>query len=161
MNAALYASVSTLDKGQSPEMQLSEWARFYLFGKVQDFSYALPDPDAAMSRRHHLRIWKTDYTIDGTPIWAASATHDVAIEIAKRGRLINHRIDPAIDVERDFVGTSLTDALSVSWQEYLHCVDPVFQLWGYRLAGPTGSRCPGSREESRNRRAGPKLYCLW
>ncbi len=32
-----------------------------------------------------------------------SATHDVAIEIAKRGRFINHRIDPAVDVERDFV----------------------------------------------------------
>jgi len=61
------------------------------------------------------------------PIWAAAATHDVAIEIAKRGRLINHRIDPAVDAERDFVGTDLTNALSVSRQEYLHSADPVFQ----------------------------------
>ena len=52
--------------------------------------------------------------MDGTPIWAAAATHDVAIEIAKRGRLINHRIDPAVDAERDFVGTNLTDTLAVS-----------------------------------------------
>jgi hypothetical protein len=102
-------------------------ARFYLFGRVQDYSYALPDPQAIMSRRHHLRIWKTDYTMDGMPIWAAAATHDVAIEIAKRGRLINHRIDPAVDTERDFVGTDLTDTLSVSRQEYLHSSDPVFQ----------------------------------
>ena len=83
-------------------------ARFYLFGRVQDYSYALPDPGAIVSRRHHLRIWKTVYTIAGTPIWAAAATHDIAIEIAKRGRLINHRIDPAVDDERDFVGTDLT-----------------------------------------------------
>ena len=69
-------------------------ARFYLFGRVQDYSYALPDPDAIVSRRHHLRIWKTDYTIDGTPIWAGAATHDVAIEIAKRGRLIDHSDRP-------------------------------------------------------------------
>ncbi len=102
-------------------------ARFYLFGRVQDYSYALPDPDAVVSRRHHLRIWKTDYTMDGTPIWAAAATHDVAIEIAKRGRLINHRIDPAVDAERDFVGTNLTDTSSVRGQEYLHSADPVFQ----------------------------------
>ena len=102
-------------------------ARFYLFGRVQDYSYALPDPQAIMSRRHHLRIWKTDYTMDGMPIWAAAATHDVAIEIAKRGRLINHRIDPAVDAERDFVGTDLTSTLSVSRQEYLHSSDPVFQ----------------------------------
>ena len=101
-------------------------ARFYLFGRVQDYSYALPDPEAMVSRRHHLRIWKTDCTIDGRPIWAAAATHDVAIEIAKRGRLINHRIDPAVDTERDFVGTDLASALSVSGREYLHPVDPVF-----------------------------------
>jgi LssY C-terminus len=101
-------------------------ARFYLFGRVQDYSYALPDPDAIVSRRHHLRIWNTGYTMDGTPIWAGAATHDVAIEIAKRGHLINHRIDPAVDAERDFVGANLTDASSVSAEEYVHGVDPVF-----------------------------------
>ncbi len=102
-------------------------ARFYLFGRVQDYSYALPDPDAIVSRRHHLRIWKTDYKINELPIWLAAATHDIAIEIAKRGRLINHRIDPAVDVERDFVGTDLASALSVSRREYLRPAEPVFQ----------------------------------
>ncbi len=102
-------------------------ARFYLFGRVQDYSFALPDPGAIVSRRHHLRIWKTDYTIDGNPVWVGSATHDVAIEIAKRGHLIDHRIDPAVDAERDFIGIDLTNTLSVSRQEYLHSVDPVFQ----------------------------------
>jgi LssY C-terminus len=102
-------------------------ARFYLFGRVQDYSYALPDPDAIVSRRHHLRIWKTDYKVDGMPIWAGAATHDVAIVIAKRGHLINHRIDPAVDAERDFVGTDLTNTSSVSGQQYLHSADPVFQ----------------------------------
>jgi len=102
-------------------------ARFYLFGRVQDYSYALPDPNATMSRRHHLRIWKTAYTIGGKAIWAAAATHDIAIEIAKRGRLINHRIDPAVDTERDFVGTNLAETSSVSGREYLHSPGPVFQ----------------------------------
>ena len=102
-------------------------SRLYLFGRMQDYSYALPDPAAAVSRRHHLRIWKTDYTIDGTPVWAGSATHDIALEIAKRGHLIGHRIDPAVDAERDFVGVDLTNTSSVSRQEYLHPPDPVFQ----------------------------------
>jgi hypothetical protein len=102
-------------------------ARFYLFGRVQDFSYALPDPQAVVSRRHHLRIWKTNYTQDGTPIWVGSATHDVAIEIAKNGRLINHRIDPKVDEERDFIGGDLTETAMVSSQEYLHGVSPVFE----------------------------------
>ena len=40
---------------------------------------------------------------------------------------MNHRIDPAVDTERDFVGTGLKNTLLVSRQEYLHSVDPVFQ----------------------------------
>jgi hypothetical protein len=95
-------------------------ARFYMYGRVQDYSYALPEPGAIVSRRHHLRIWKTDDTVDGTPIWAGAATHDVAIEYGKRGRLINHTIDPNVDVERDFIGTNLTDATLVHHEEYLH-----------------------------------------
>jgi hypothetical protein len=31
------------------------------------------------------------------------------------------------DVERDFIGASLTKTLAVSRQEYLHCVTPVFR----------------------------------
>jgi LssY C-terminus len=102
-------------------------AKFYLFGRVQDYSYALPDPNAIVTRRHHLRIWKTDYTMDGTPIWAGAASHDVAIVIGKRGHLINHRIDPNVDAERDFVGSNLTESSSVSQQEYLRSNNPIFQ----------------------------------
>ncbi len=102
-------------------------ARFNVFGRVQDYSYALPDPEAVVSRRHHLRIWKTDYTVDGTPIWVGAATHDLAIEIAKRGHLINHRIDPDVDAERNFVGAELTGVSSGSRQEYLLHADPVFR----------------------------------
>ncbi len=102
-------------------------ARFYLYGRVQDYSYALPDPGAVVSRRHHLRIWKTAYAMHGMSIWAAAATHDVALEIAKRGRLINHRIHPAVDTERDFIGANLADTSSVIRQGYLHSPEPVFQ----------------------------------
>ena len=101
-------------------------ARFYLFGRTQDYSYALPDPKGVVSRRHHLRIWRTDFTIDGAPIWAGAATHDIAIEIAKRGRLINHRIDPEVDAERDFIGANLAQTSSINGTEYLQSSDPVF-----------------------------------
>ncbi len=102
-------------------------ARFYMFGRVQDYAYALPDPNAVMSRRHHLRIWKTDYQVNGTPVWAAAATHDIAIELGKHGRLINHRIDPDVDAERDFVGESLNTTQSVGHQQYLHGERPVYE----------------------------------
>ena len=102
-------------------------ARFYMFGRTQDYSYALPDPTAVVSRRHHLRIWKTESEVNGYPIWAGAATHDVAIIIAKQGRLINHSIDPQVDTERDFIGTNLEDTHLVGHREYLHSADPVFE----------------------------------
>ncbi len=102
-------------------------ARLYLFGRVQDYSYALPDPHAIVTRRHHLRIWKTDFAVDGTPIWVGAASHDVAIVIGRRGHLINHRIDPNVDAERDFVGSNLAESLSVDRQEYLSSDNPVSQ----------------------------------
>ena len=101
-------------------------ARFYMFGRVQDYSYALPDPDAVVSRRHHIRIWKTRYTVDGDPIWAAAASYDQAIEFAKRGRILNHMIDPKVDTEREFVATDLA-AQDPLHREYLKSVTPVFE----------------------------------
>lgn len=101
-------------------------ARFFMFGRVQDYSYALPDPDAVVSRRHHIRIWRTQYAVDGNPIWVGSATYDHSIEFAKRGHFLNHSIDPAVDTERDFVGTNLAGASPVH-EEYLQSDNPVFE----------------------------------
>ena len=101
-------------------------ARFYMFGRVQDYSYALPDPNAVVSRRHHIRIWRTQYVVEGDPLWAAAASYDQAIEFAKGGRIINHTIDPQVDTERDFVGTELAETSEVR-REYLQSESPVFE----------------------------------
>lgn len=102
-------------------------ATFYVFGRAQDYSYALPDPAAIVTRRHHLRIWKTDYQIYGSPLWAVSATYDVAIEILLRKLRIIHRIDPNVDAERDFIARNLMATHMVSQVEYLSSAFPVFQ----------------------------------
>jgi hypothetical protein len=101
-------------------------AKLYVFGRAQDYSYALPDPTSIVARRHHLRIWKTDYAVDGAPIWVGAATHDVAIQIQMKRLRITHRIDPEVDAERDFIAANLADTRLVAHEEYLHCVDPVF-----------------------------------
>jgi hypothetical protein len=101
-------------------------SRFYMFGRQQDYSYALPDPDAKAVRRHHIRIWKTGYTAKGGTIWAGAATHDVAVTFRLRGRIFNHKIDPHVDAERDFVGSNLADIVPLH-QEYIHPENPVFE----------------------------------
>jgi hypothetical protein len=102
-------------------------ARYYVFGRVQDYSYAMPDPASILTRRHHLRIWKTDYDVDGKPIWVGAATHDVAIVIDKRRVRFDHRIDPQVDAERDFIAGNLAQTLLVARKEYLASEDPVFE----------------------------------
>lgn len=101
-------------------------ARYYMFGRVQDYAYALPEPGAMVSRRHHIRIWKTGHTSAGVPIWAGAATFDDAISFAKRGRIINHTIDPQVDTERDFVGTALATSSPLQ-RAYLQSEYPVFE----------------------------------
>jgi LssY C-terminus len=102
-------------------------ATLYVFGRAQDYSYALPDPASIVSRRHHLRIWRTDYEMDGTPIWVGAATHDVSIQIEIENFRIVHRIDPKVDAERDFIAGNLEGTSQIAHTEYLRCTDPVFK----------------------------------
>ena len=102
-------------------------ATLYVFGRAQTYSFALPDPTSIVTRRHHFRIWRTDYEMDGVPIWVGAATHDVAIQIEITKLRIVHRIDPEVDAERDFIAGNLTDTRLVAHQEYLQCAEPVFR----------------------------------
>jgi hypothetical protein len=102
-------------------------SRFFLFGRTQDYAYALPDPKFIVSHRHHIRIWETGHQVDGNPVWAGAATHDIAIEVAKRGRLFNHRIDPNVDSERDFIGAKLSQTPVPARETYIEGAEPVYK----------------------------------
>ncbi len=99
----------------------------YVFGRPQDYSYALPDSESVVAKRHHIRIWRTEYTVDGTPIWVGAATYDVALQWEFRRLRVFHRIDPRVDAERDFIAGKLSETKLVSRQEYLRCASPVFK----------------------------------
>lgn len=100
-------------------------AHFFLFGRSQDFSFSLPDPLSLLSKRHHIRIWRTDYLVDNTPVWIAAATHDVSIAMHKMR--VTHRIDPQVDAERDFIADNLSSTRLVARTEYVPSQQPVFE----------------------------------
>ena len=99
--------------------------RLYVFGRAQDYSYALPDPLSIVARRHHLRIWKTGRVVDGVPLWVAAATHDISIHFVKHKFRLFHRIDPDVDAERDFIAGNLSEAKLLTREEYMNCPEPV------------------------------------
>jgi hypothetical protein len=93
--------------------------RLYLFGRAQDYSYALPDPSSIVARRHHLRIWRTGREVDGVPLWVGAATHDVGIDFVRKKLWVFHRIDPNVDAERDFIARNLEDTQQLIHKEYV------------------------------------------
>jgi len=101
--------------------------KLYVFGRVQDYSYALPDPTSIVAQRHHLRIWKTDRELNGIPLWVGAATHDVAIEFVKHKFRLFHKIDPNVDEEREFIAGNLAETKLLTREQYVHCPAPVFK----------------------------------
>jgi hypothetical protein len=80
----------------------------YLFGRQQDYGFAHAEPVKVVESRNHLRAWKSPYEADGRPVWCIAATHDIGFERDQRNNGVTHKIDPAIDGEREYVNDTLS-----------------------------------------------------
>jgi hypothetical protein len=80
----------------------------YLFGRQQDYGWAHAEPISVVSSRNHLRIWKAPFEVTGRTLWVGAATHDIGFEKDQRNNGLTHKIDPNIDLERDYVEKTLT-----------------------------------------------------
>ncbi len=79
----------------------------YLFGRQQDYGWAHAEPITVVASRNHLRIWKAPFTVNGVMLWVGAATHDIGFEKDQRNNGITHKIDPDIDLEKDYVQKTL------------------------------------------------------
>jgi LssY-like putative type I secretion system component LssY len=86
----------------------------YLFGRQQDYGWAHAEPIQVVASRNHLRIWKAPFQVNGHVVWVGAATHDIGFEKDQRNNGITHKIDPDIDLERNFVEKTLTGTGLVS-----------------------------------------------
>jgi hypothetical protein len=83
----------------------------YLFGRTQDYGWAHAEPIQVVTSRNHLRIWKAPFTVNGETLWVGAATHDIGFEHDNRSSsatAITHKIDPDIDLERNYVEKTLS-----------------------------------------------------
>jgi hypothetical protein len=86
----------------------------YLFGRTQDYGWAHAEPITVVASRNHLRIWKAPFTVNGQTLWVGAATHDIGFEKDQRNNGLTHKIDPNIDLERDYVEKTLSSTGLVS-----------------------------------------------
>ncbi len=97
--------LDTLEKKDYLTMPMST---LYLFDRPQDYGFAHAEPIRVVMSRNHLRAWKSPYQVGGRPLWCVAATHDIGFERDQRNDLITHKIDPAIDGEREYVNETLS-----------------------------------------------------
>lgn len=121
-DAVLHGLLSTLSHEAYTEMPMST---LYLFGRPQDLSFARGDPLKVAAERHHLRVWQTDETIGGAPLWVGSATHDIGFERDQRNGKTTHKIDPKIDDERQFLLESFDAANAFRGAAYVAPDNPL------------------------------------
>lgn len=102
--AAINAAVQTYGSKDYLAMPMST---LFLFGRKQDFGYEMAEPIAMVASRHHFRIWKAPFTWKDHEVWVGAGTHDIGFAKDRRNNSVTHKIDPAVDGERENIGLSL------------------------------------------------------
>jgi hypothetical protein len=100
----LHGLIGSLSKESYLTMPMSQ---LYLFGRPQDYGWAHAEPISVVASRNHLRLWKAPFAVSGTMLWVGAATHDIGFERDQRNNGVTHKIDPDIDLERDYVQKTL------------------------------------------------------
>ena len=101
------AVLLTMQKQDYMTMPMSQ---LYLFDRVQDFGYEQGEAFAVVAARHHFRLWKAPFQWNGQDVWIGAGTHDIGFEKDQRNGKVTHKIDPAVDGERDHIGSTLQEA---------------------------------------------------
>jgi hypothetical protein len=121
-NTALNAVMDSLEKKDYLTMPMST---LFLFGRAQDYGFAHAEPVRVAMSRNHLRVWKSPYEVDGRPLWCVAATHDIGFERDQRNNGLTHKIDPAIDGEREYVNGTLSGTGLVVQRDHVTPADPL------------------------------------
>ena len=121
-NTALNAVVDSLEKKDYLTMPMSI---LFLFGRAQDYGFAHAEPVRVAMSRNHLRVWKSPFEVDGRPLWCVAATHDIGFERDQRNNGLTHKIDPAIDGEREYVNGTLSGTGLVVERHHVTPAQPV------------------------------------
>jgi hypothetical protein len=120
--SALNAFVGSLEKKDYLTMPMST---LFLFGRSQDYGFAHAEAIRVVMSRNHLRVWKSPFQVEGRPLWCVAATHDIGFERDQRNNGLTHKIDPAIDGERDYVNGTLSGTGLVVQRDHVRPTNPL------------------------------------
>jgi hypothetical protein len=120
--SVLNAALASIEKKDYLSMPMSV---LYLFNRPQDYGFAHAEPVKVAMSRNHLRVWKSPYEVEGKPLWCVAATHDIGFERDQRNNGVTHKIDPAVDGERDYVDGTLSATGLVMQRDHISPPSPL------------------------------------
>ena len=121
-NSVMNAVMDSFEKKDYLTMPMST---LYLFNRPQDYGFAHAEPVRVAMSRNHLRAWKSPHFVDGRILWCIAATHDTGFERDQRNNGLTHKIDPAIDGEREYVNDTLSETGLVVQRSHVTPADPL------------------------------------
>jgi hypothetical protein len=126
-DTVLAGVVDSIEKKDYLTMPMST---LYLFNHPQDYGFAHAEPVRVAMSRNHLRVWKSPFTAGERQVWCVAATHDIGFERDERNNSVTHKIDPALDGEREYVNETLSSTGLVVARDHVAPTDPLIEATG-------------------------------
>jgi hypothetical protein len=116
---------AVMDSFQKKDYLTMPMSTLFLFNRAQDYGFAHGEAVKVVMSRNHLRVWKSPFVVEGRPLWCVAATHDIGFERDQRNNGVTHKIDPAVDGEREYVNGTLSGTGLVVQRDHVMPADPL------------------------------------
>jgi hypothetical protein len=88
-------------------------SNLFLFGRKEDLAFEKPVGNSPR-QRHHVRLWRSEQSDEGRPVWMGAATFDSGVELSHNTGQVTHHVSPDVDAERDLLIGDLAKAVTLS-----------------------------------------------
>jgi hypothetical protein len=82
------------------------WPSF-INGKQNSLGFEMPTKADTYRRRHHLRLWKTNYRLKKNSVWIGTISYDNGIGFIKHSFIPAHHISPNLQLEETYLAQTL------------------------------------------------------
>jgi hypothetical protein len=104
------------------EYRYSPVSSLYAFGRKQDAAFQWIREN--IHERNHLRLWMSNYTYEGLPVWIGQISRDIGVRFTRK-TITTHKIDPDVDETREYLLENLAYAQSLKAFGYVGGVGAV------------------------------------
>lgn len=104
------------------EYRYSPVSGLYVFDRPQDVAFQKARDN--IHERNHLRLWMSNVTFEGTPVFMGQISRDIGVRFTSK-TITTHKIDPDVDETREYLLENLVYSQALEKFAYVGGVDEV------------------------------------